>query len=143
MERPKLLGHLEELGELQAGDLLRYDGNGLAKAIPGVDYGAASGGDISNGAWCKLYDGMLFCWGEAVGTQTDANGKIHMSYPVAGAGTLVPIVTPRWGSNSTIRLVVGGPTAQGFDVYYFNSPDNTPYGNAVQNVTWFAIGRWK
>lgn len=38
MALPKLLKHLKDLGALSAGDLLKYDGEKVAKAIPGTDY---------------------------------------------------------------------------------------------------------
>ena len=38
MALPKLLKHLKDLGALSAGDLLKYDGEKLAKAVPGTDY---------------------------------------------------------------------------------------------------------
>ena len=45
MALPKLLKHLKDLGALSAGDLLKYDGEKLVKAVPGADYDKLECGD--------------------------------------------------------------------------------------------------
>lgn len=58
MEQPRLLKHLEDLKALQPGDLLKYDGEKLVKAIAGTDYGAIVGSN-SNSRWVKYADGTM------------------------------------------------------------------------------------
>lgn len=79
--------------DLQAGDILKYDGSKLVKAVEGVDYGATVGAN-SNSRWAKYADGTMVLTMDyvaaasisvAAGQVFRGNAGIPPDFPVAFA----------------------------------------------------------
>lgn len=153
MGLPKILKHMEELSGLSAGDLLRYDGSGIAKAIAGTDYvtpsGIAAVGSVSGrGYYVKFADGTLLQWNKSQysGYTTDiAYGTLYyttltgFTFPVAFASTphtLVSSVNSNWYISSSIESYTATSTGRVF-IY------GVAKHNANFSLSWLAVGRWK
>lgn len=148
MALPKLLKHLKDLGALSAGDLFKYDGEKVVKAVDGADYLTATSGTTNGWNWVKYSDGRAECHIESsyTGPVPHAWGNLYESegfnmpaYPFTFVGLPKTVIT---SVDGCFMEIMHNGTAKTPGGAYIIRPDAV-----TGNRQWFynvsAFGRWK
>ena len=149
MALPKLLKHLKDLGALSAGDLLKYDGEKLVKAVDGTDFITATSGTTNGWNWVKYSDGRAECSIETSkacsvtnvwGTLYESAGFIPPAFPFTFAAppscTFIPL-------DNCLIEVSGSVSATGPGAIVILRPDKVDSDARAWKYGIRAYGRWK
>lgn len=150
MALPKILQYTQDISDLTTGDLLKYDGSKLVKAVDGTDYITAISGTTDGWDWIKYSDGRAECrtivspWMSA----DKAWGNLYESsvpftlpnFPFTFAA--IPYVDPVARASFFIDYSSGTATTTSPGKLYIVRP------NSVTGATFWALqitatGRWK
>lgn len=134
---------------LQAGDLLKYNGTKLVKAVDGTDYITSETGTTNGWDWVKYSDGRAECYinttytgevNKAWGSLYASEGFVGPNYPFAFSGTPCFLMVPK---DSCLVYPAGNGNATSPGGLYILRPDKVDLTTRAWAYSITVFGRWK
>lgn len=149
MALPKLLQYMQDVSGLTAGDMLKYDGNKLVKAVDGTDYITAIRGTTNGWNWVKYSNGWAEChiktskvcvvnnkWGVLYESIGFSPPKFPFAFAAVPDCFYVPLDSCLIEVSSTASTTDPG-------VLIILRPDSVPTATRAWIYGIHAFGRWK